>query len=110
MSSLSLSPYDLAARLALAIALALFLGLTFEEVYKSEQRLIPGGIRSFPLLAMAGAMLMLIEPSYAIGVVAGLPILALWLYAFMRSSPPTQSRSSMMIPACNLRREQALAR
>jgi len=102
MSSLSLSPYDLAARLALAIALALFLGLTFEEVYKSEQRLIPGGIRSFPLLAMAGAMLMLIEPSYAIGVVAGLPILALWLYAFMRSSPPTQSRSSMMIPACNL--------
>ena len=102
MSSLSLSPYDLAARLALALALALFLGLTFEEVYKSEQRLIPGGIRSFPMLAMAGAMLMLIEPAYAIGVVAGLPVLALWLYAFMRSSPPTQSRSSMMIPACNL--------
>ncbi len=102
MSSLSLSPYDLAARLALAIALALFLGLTFEEVYKSEQRLIPGGIRSFPMLAMAGAMLMLLEPSYALAVVAGLPILALWLYAFMRSSPPTPSRSSMMIPACNL--------
>jgi len=63
MSALSLSPYELAARLALTIALALFLGLTFEEVYKSEQRSIPGGIRSFPMLAIAGAMMMLIEPT-----------------------------------------------
>jgi hypothetical protein len=65
---LSLAPYDLAARLALAIGLAVFLGLAFDEVHKSEQREIPGGIRSFPTLAMAGAMLMLIEPSYALGV------------------------------------------
>jgi hypothetical protein len=72
---LSLAPYDLAARLALAIGLAVFLGLAFDEVYKSEQREISGGIRSFPTLAMAGAMLMLIEPSYALGVVAVLLVL-----------------------------------
>ncbi len=102
MPPLSLAPYDLAARLALAIGLAVFLGLTFEEVYKSEQRVIPGGIRSFPMLAMAGAMLMLIEPSYALGVVAGLPILALWLYAYMRAAPPSPTGASMMIPASNL--------
>lgn len=102
MSALSLSPYDLAARLALAIGLAVFLGLTFEEVYKSEQRVVPGGIRSFPMLAMAGAMLMLIEPSYALGVVAGLPVLALWLYAYMRAAPPSPTGASMMIPATNL--------
>jgi uncharacterized membrane protein (DUF4010 family) len=102
MPPLSLTPYDLAARLALAIGLAVFLGLTFEEVYKSAQRLVPGGIRSFPMLAMAGAMLMLIEPAYALGVVAGLPVLALWLYAYMRAAPPSPSTSSMMIPASNL--------
>src|SRR5579859_2676955 len=98
MPPLLLAPYDLAARLALAIGLAVFLGLTFEEIYKSEQRVIPGGIRSFPMLAMAGAMLMLIEPAYALGVVAGLPILALWLYAYMRTAPPSPTGSSMMIP------------
>jgi uncharacterized membrane protein (DUF4010 family) len=102
MPALSLSPYDLAARLALAIALALFLGLTFEEIYKSEQRSVPGGIRSFPMLAMAGAMLMLIEPTYALGVVAGLPVLALWLYAYMRAAPPAPTASSLMIPASSL--------
>ncbi len=102
MPPLSLAPYDLAARLALAIGLAVFLGLTFEEVYKSEQRVVPGGIRSFPMLAMAGAMLMLIEPTYALGVVAGLPVLALWLHAYMRAAPPSPTASSMMIPATNL--------
>ncbi len=102
MPPLSLTPYDLAARLALAIGLAVFLGLTFEEVYKSEQRLVPGGIRSFPMLAMAGAVLMLIEPSYALGVIAGLPVVALWLYAYMRAAPPSPTASSMMIPATNL--------
>jgi hypothetical protein len=61
MPGLSLTPCDLAARLVLALALALFLGLAFEEIYKSEHRSTPGGIGSFPMLATAGAMLMQIE-------------------------------------------------
>lgn len=100
--TLSLAPYELAARLALAVGLAVFLGFAFEEVYKSEQRSIPGGIRSFPMLAMAGAMLMLIAPSYALAFVAGLAVVALWLYAYMRATEPSPDTASMMIPASNL--------
>src|SRR5487761_2144535 len=102
MPALPLTAFDLAARLALALALALFLGLAFEEVYKGEQRTIPGGIRSFPMLAMAGAMLSLIEPTYALAFVAGLVAVALWLYAAVRSIEPSTNASSMMVPASNV--------
>ena len=102
MPALALTPVELASRLALVIGLAVFLGLAFEETYKSEQRSIPGGIRSFPMLAMAGAMLYLIEPVHALAFVAGLPVLAAWLYAFMRASPATAETVSMMIPGSNL--------
>ncbi len=102
MPPLSLSPYDLVARLALAIGLAVFLGLAFEEVYKSAQRSIPGGIRSFPMLTIAGAMLTLIEPTYLLAFVAGLFVMALWLYGYKRATPPAADTTSMMIPASNL--------
>jgi uncharacterized membrane protein (DUF4010 family) len=102
MSALALSPLQLAARLALIVGLAVFLGLAFEETYKSEQRAIPGGIRSFPVLAMAGAMLYLIEPTHALAFIAGLPVVAVWLYAFRRATPTTPETVSMMIPGCNL--------
>jgi uncharacterized membrane protein (DUF4010 family) len=102
MSALAFSPLELAGRLALIVGLAVFLGLAFEEIYKSEQRAIPGGIRSFPVLAMAGTMLYLIEPAYALAFVAGLPVLAIWLYAFIRKTPVTPVTSSVMIPGCNL--------
>lgn len=102
MTSLALSPFELVGRLALAVGLAVFLGFAFEETYKSEQRSIPGGIRSFPLLAMAGAMLYLVEPRYALAFVFGLPLLAAWLYAFRRATPVTADTASMMIPASNL--------
>jgi hypothetical protein len=102
MPSLSLTTYHLAARLTLALALALFLGLAFEEVYKSEQRSIPGGIRSFPMLALTGAMLGLVEPSHALAFVAGLVVIALWLHAFTRTPQHPPDAGSMMIPASNL--------
>jgi uncharacterized membrane protein (DUF4010 family) len=102
MPALALSPLELAARLALVVGLAVFLGLAFEEVYKSERRSIPGGIRSFPMLAMAGAMLTLIEPAHALAFVAGLVVVALWLFAYMRATPPSPDATSMMIPASNL--------
>jgi len=102
MPAFALTPVELASRLALVIGLAVFLGLAFEETYKSEQRAIPGGIRSFPMLAMAGAMLYLIEPAHALAFVAGLPVVAAWLYAFMRASPATADTVSMMIPGSNL--------
>jgi uncharacterized membrane protein (DUF4010 family) len=96
-----LSPLELAERLALIIGLAIFLGLAFEEVYKSEERSSPGGIRTFPILAMSGAMLYLIEPTYALAFIAGLPVLAIWLYAFLRAVPPARE-PTLMVPASNL--------
>src|ERR1700724_2892725 len=65
-------PIELAKRLALLLVLAFFLGLAFEEIYKRDQPTIPGGIRTFPLVGLAGAMLYLIEPRWALAFVAGL--------------------------------------
>ena len=64
MTGAELAPVELAGRLALAFGLAVFLGLAFEEVYKREDRSSPGGVRTFPMLAVSGAMLYLIEPQH----------------------------------------------
>src|SRR5439155_25144260 len=75
-------PIELAKRLALLLVLAFFLGLAFEEVYKRDEPTIPGGIRTFPLVGLAGAMLYLVEPHWSLAFVAGLLAMAAWLYAF----------------------------
>ena len=97
MTGNELTALQLAGRLALTLGLAVFLGLAFEEVYKREERSIPGGVRTFPMLALAGAMLYLIEPRQALAFIVGLIALAIWLHAFLREEP-----SSLMIPASNL--------
>jgi uncharacterized membrane protein (DUF4010 family) len=96
-----LSPLELAGKLLLALSLAVFIGLAFEEVYKRQDRSSPGGIRTFPMLAIAGAMLYLIEPQHALAFVVGLFAIALWLYAYL-STQSGPSASSFMIPASNL--------
>lgn len=98
----ALAPWELAGRLALAVGLAVFMGLAFEEVYKTEERTIPGGIRTFPMLTMAGATLYLIEPAHAIAFVAGLVALASWLHAYLRNVPAAREPPTFMIPASNL--------
>jgi uncharacterized membrane protein (DUF4010 family) len=98
----ALPPLELAGRLALAVGLAVFMGLAFEEVYKTEERSIPGGIRTFPMLAMCGATLYLIEPAHALAFIAGLLGLAAWLHAYLRTAPATRVAPSFMFPASNL--------
>jgi hypothetical protein len=61
----TMPPIELAERLALLLALALFLGFAFEETYKRDEPTIPGGIRTFPLVGLAGLMLYLLQ--FAIG-------------------------------------------
>ena len=102
MTGAELAPLELAGRLALAFGLAVFLGLAFEEVYKREDRSSPGGVRTFPMLAVSGAMLYLIEPQHALAFIAGLFPLALWLHAYLRSAPPSPNATSLMIPVSNL--------
>lgn len=103
MLDTAMPPIVLAERFALLIALALFLGLAFEEVYKLDEPEIPGGIRTFPLVALAGALLYLVEPHRALAFVAGLIAVGAWLYAFLRvEQPRTGPGRTLVIPATSL--------
>ena len=99
---LTLAPLELAGRLTLAVGLAVFMGLAFEETYKTEERSSPGGIRTFPMLAMGGATLYLIDPAHALAFVAGLLGVAAWLHAYLRRAPTSHEAPTFMIPASNL--------
>src|SRR5262245_8101760 len=102
MINADLAPLELAGRLALALGLAAFIGLAFEEVYKREDRSVPGGVRTFPMLALSGAMLYLIEPHQALAFVVGLIALAFWLRASLGNAPRGPNTTTLMIPASNL--------
>jgi uncharacterized membrane protein (DUF4010 family) len=75
-----LTPY------AVLLGLSLFYGFAFEEFYAEELPNRPGGVRTFPLLAFAGAGLYLVEPRFALAFIAGLLVLGAWLYAYLRAS------------------------
>jgi uncharacterized membrane protein (DUF4010 family) len=99
----NLSALDVASRLGLAIAMAVFMGLAFEGVYKREQHTCPGGIRTFPMLAALGAMLFLLDAGSLLPFIAGLAAVAIWLYAHIqRASSADNERPSLMIPTANL--------
>jgi uncharacterized membrane protein (DUF4010 family) len=100
----TMPPIELAERLALLLALALFLGFAFEETYKRDEPTIPGGIRTFPLVGLAGLMLYLIEPHWVLAFGAGLLALGAWLYAFLRHEqlPQPGSGRTLAIPVSNL--------
>ncbi len=97
-------PIELAERLALLLALAIFLGLAFEEIYKRDEPTIPGGIRTFPLVGLAGAMLYLVEPQRALAFIAGLLAMGAWLHAFLRLERPPDAEpgKTLVIPVSNL--------
>jgi uncharacterized membrane protein (DUF4010 family) len=94
-------------RLALLLGLSFFFGLAFEEFYAKAARPRPGGVRTFPLLALAGAGLYLIEPARALGFAAGLLVLGAWLYGYYvehlaASRAAGAVDAGLMVPACNL--------
>jgi hypothetical protein len=95
-------PIELAERLALLLALAFFLGLAFEEIYKRDESSIPGGIRTFPLVGLAGTMLYLIEPHWLLAFSAGLLAMSAWLHAFIRLEPPPEVGRTLVVPVSNL--------
>jgi uncharacterized membrane protein (DUF4010 family) len=71
---------------ALLLGLSFFFGLAFEEYFGPASERIPGGVRTFPLLALTGAMLYLLDPAHAIVFSAGLLALGAWLFAYYRAS------------------------
>jgi uncharacterized membrane protein (DUF4010 family) len=66
----------------LLLGLSLFLGLAFEEFFARTKR--PGGIRTFPMLALAGGVLYLFDPVHFVPFTAGLIVLGAWLAVFYR--------------------------
>jgi uncharacterized membrane protein (DUF4010 family) len=92
-------------RFALLIGLSLFFGFAFEEFYSDELPRRPGGVRTFPLLALAGGGLYLIEPQYGAAFVAGLVVVGSWIYAYVRREGKNEANAvegAFVVPACNL--------
>ncbi len=88
-------------RLALLLGLSLFFGFAFEDFYAGELPRRPGGVRTFPLLALAGAALYVLEPHFGAAFVAGLLVLGSWIYAYICDAKAT-IEGMFIVPACNL--------
>ncbi len=67
---------------ALLLGLSFFLGLAFEDFFAHDNIRRPGGVRTFPLLALAGGVLYLFDPGRFIPFTAGLLLLGAWLVIF----------------------------
>jgi uncharacterized membrane protein (DUF4010 family) len=73
------------ASVALLLGLSFFLGLAFEDFFAQSPRRRPGGIRTFPMLALAGGVLYLLDPSQFIPFTGGLLVLGAWLIVYYRA-------------------------
>src|SRR5690349_7619381 len=93
--------------LALLLGLSFFFGLAFEEFYRNNGEERPGGIRTFPLLAIGGGVLYLLDPQRLLPFTAGLLVLGAWLFAFYRDrvslrEGKDEPNAGLMIPLCNV--------
>lgn len=71
-------------RLAVLLALGFFFGLAFEQYFIRSHIKPPGGVRTFPLLALAGALLYALDPAHGLLLLGGLVILGAWLTVYYR--------------------------
>jgi uncharacterized membrane protein (DUF4010 family) len=94
-------------RLLLLLALGFFLGLAFEEFYARANQKRPGGIRTFPLLALTGALLYRLDPAHLVPLSVGLLALSAWLTCYYwQHVRETDSEGfpnvGLMVPICNV--------
>jgi len=95
------------AGFALLLGLSFFLGLAFEEVYTRAGERRPGGIRTFPILALGGGMLYLLDPQRLLPFTGGLLVLGAQLvvyYARRIAESDAEGRADveLVVPALNL--------
>ena len=100
-------PVPPVAHLALLLGLSFFFGLTFEEFYRRGGEPRPGGVRTFPLLAITGGVLYLLDTARLLPLAAGLLILGAWLALYYRDSlntvdPAGAPDSGLMVPVSNV--------
>lgn len=104
-------------RLAVLLALSFFFGLAFEEYFARSRIKPPGGVRTFPLVSLAGALLYALEPKNGVLLLGGMLILGAWLaiYYYERLvhqhaetddeelvHGPSKLDAGIMAPVCNL--------
>jgi len=70
-----MSPLAPAFSFPLLLALGFFFGLAFEEFHAQDHQVRPGGVRSFPLLALAGVLLYRLDSTHLLPLTAGLLVL-----------------------------------
>jgi uncharacterized membrane protein (DUF4010 family) len=95
------------AQLLMLVALGFFLGLAFEEFNARANQKRPGGIRSFPLLALVGALLYRLDPTHLLPLCAGLLALSAWLTCYYwrhigETDPEGFPNVGLMVPVCNV--------
>lgn len=92
----------------LVLGLSFFFGLAFEEFYRQSSIKPPGGIRTFPLLALLGAGLHTLSPRDSIVFAVGALVVGAWLFLYYRirlgdrRGDSGEPHSSLVVPACNL--------
>ena len=95
------------ARFLLLLGLSFFFGLAFEEFHSRDKQPRPGGVRSFPLLALAGALLYRLDTRQLLPMSVGLLVLGIWLACFYwRHLGETDEQGvtgvGLMAPICNV--------
>ena len=93
--------------LLLLLGLGFFFGLAFEEFHARTNQKRPGGVRSFPLLALTGALLYRLDPTHLVPLSAGLLALSAWLTCYYwRHLDETDAEGlpnvGLMVPICNV--------
>lgn len=76
--------HSLAVAFAFLFGLSFFLGFAFEDIFEHAGVRRPGGVRTFPMLALTGAVLYLFDPSHLVPFTSGLLILGAWLTVYYR--------------------------
>ncbi len=93
--------------LLLLLGLGFFFGVAFEEFYARLDQKRPGGVRSFPLLALTGALLYRLDTAHLVPFSAGLLALSAWLTChYWRRLDETDAEGfpnvGLMVPICNV--------
>jgi uncharacterized membrane protein (DUF4010 family) len=90
----------------LLLGLGFFFGLAFEEFHAQGGQARPGGVRSFPLLALSGVLLYRLDSEHLLPLSAGLLVLGAWLACYYwhveEVDPDGRTNVGLMVPICNV--------
>ncbi len=92
---------------ALLLGLSFFFGLAFEEFFRRSGEARPGGVRTFPLLAMTGGALYLLDSTRLLPLATGLLVLGAWLLLYYRDRLSSVDATGapdagLIVPVANL--------